>query len=835
MTPPPDRFPHLLLPRPAESDAFKSKGGGPKRSIPGRVRDVHGSRLKDQLAQAQIDAIARRQSGEAEANALGIVLSEGLYLEFDIVAGQEQSLKSLESEKQRGIELVAAYQVTKPPNMTLTRATVYVPRGQLGYFEGKIEKYLSENTKHGRPKNEALVASIEDIRLATLQSLWTDVAAELPPLAKRLWWEVWLRKGDEETLGRFRRDAEQLKLQVAEESLSFPERRVVLAYGTREQLSRSVELLDCIAELRQAKELASSFATMSPIEQAEWRDDLVRRLQPPPGNAPAVCLLDTGVNCQHPLISPALAEADVQAYDPTWPATDHRGHGTEMAGLALYGDLTEVLASRATVTLSHRLESVKILPPTGKNDPQLYGAITLGAIGKAELVAPNRPRAVCLTVTTTDFRDRGQPSSWSAELDQICSGAQDDQRRLLIVSAGNTDKEQRANYPGSNQTDGIHDPGQSWNALTVGAYTERVHIDGAGYDGWSPVAAGGELSPSSTTSCIWDRKKWPVKPDIVMEGGNIAKTPDGQADYVDSLQLLTTNWELLNKSFVVTGDTSAAAAQAARLAAMIQAQYPHYWPETVRALLVHSADWTAAMEAQCPGRSKQDERGLAWRLSHYGFGVPDSEKALFCAQNLLTLVAQDSLQPFELKDDGSYRSKEMNLHQLPWPKAELLALGEAPVQLRATLSYFIEPSPGRRGWNNRHRYASHGLRFGMQNPLERLADFRRRINAAAQAEDGAEESSRGDSIKWLLGPNLRHRGSLHADRWEGTAADLAQCENIAIYPVLGWWRERDHLGRGNRRARYALVISIQSPSATVDIYTPVAQQIQAVIASTVTT
>ena len=41
-------------------------------------------------------------------------------------------------------------------------------------------------------------------------------------------------------------------------------------------------------------------------------------------------------------------------------------------------------------------------------------------------------------------------------------------------------------------------------------------------------------------------------------------------------------------------------ALAARLATMVQAQYPALWPETVRALLVHSARWTDA--TACPSR-----------------------------------------------------------------------------------------------------------------------------------------------------------------------------------------------------------------------------------------
>ncbi len=137
-------------------------------------------------------------------------------------------------------------------------------------------------------------------------------------------------------------------------------------------MSRSVKLLNCIAELRKAKETADFFTAMDAIEQREWVDDLKNRVNPPPDDCPAACILDTGINNSHPLLIEVLDRSDMHAYDPSWNVTDHDGHGTEMAGLAVYGDLVEVMANAGPIELTHDLESVKIIPPHGQNPPHLY-------------------------------------------------------------------------------------------------------------------------------------------------------------------------------------------------------------------------------------------------------------------------------------------------------------------------------------------------------------------------------------------------------------------------------------------------------------------------------
>lgn len=812
-------LPHILVEHTARTEPYRHpRTSGPPPLLPPRDRETHGTKLLSRLDHLKQEA----ESMGREQAAFAVGIENGIYVEFESEPDFKLKIESLENAR-AGIELINVREVDSK-----TYAVCFVPEGKVSHFVKLIETYLEQETKKGKPRNRSLVESISDIRKAVLEALWTDDKSELPEDDDVCWWEVWLRTGDDRNAFSrfFREHAGRIGLHVTKHEIQFPDRTVVLASGTKTQMSRSVNLLNSIAELRKAKETADFFTMMTPPLQQAWVEDAVKRIEWPAVDSPSVCILDTGVNNGHPLLRTALESSDMHAYDPQWNVADHKGHGTEMAGLALHGDLTNVLASNSPITLRHRLESAKILPPQGQNPPELYGVITTESVARAEIVAPERNRAICMAVTTVDFRDQGKPSSWSATLDKLVSGADDNTRRLIFVSAGNTDPDFRHLYPNSNDTDQVHDPGQSWNALTVGAYTEKTHIDLTKYPSWIPIAPQADLSPCSCTSRIW-QKSWPIKPDIVMEGGNMAIDPGtGGADFVDSLGLLTTNWQFTQRSLVATGDTSAATALAARMSAMVMAEYPDYWPETIRGLMVHSAEWTEAMKQRFhPLQTRGQKETL---IRNCGFGVPSLERAMWSAHNALTLIAQDFLQPFD-RFDNQYRTRDLNLHYLPWPIEALEDLGGTPVEMKVTLSYFIEPNPARRGWTRKHRYMSHGLRFEVKTPTETVNQFRGRINEIARAEDLGTSRSRSDASRWFLGPDLRAVGSVHSDTWNGTAAELAQRGVVAVYPVIGWWRERHQLGKWGKSARYALIVSIKTPGTDVDVYTPVANLVRSVV------
>ncbi|MCY4666946.1 MAG: S8 family peptidase, partial [Rhodococcus sp.] len=713
-----------------------------------------------------------------------------------------------------------------------THATVFVPDGKLDHFERLIRAYLAEaRDKAGRRRdNQRLIDAIREIRAASLRALWTDSTDVYPtPDDGAVWWEVWLpvRRDRNATVAAFRERAGAQGMEVARGELIFPERTVLMVRTSVEEMQRSIVTLNNIAELRRPKETAEFFDSLERDEQAEWLEDFLGRARfAADGDGPPyACLLDTGINRSHPLLAPALDAADLHTVEPGWGTDDAVGHGTEMAGLALAGDLSNLLADTNPVDIEHRLESVKLIPwdrASGRG-PRHHGYLTVEAVARPEVTAPLRRRVFGMAVTARDDRDRGRPSAWSAAIDSLAVDfdGDGDNPRLLVVSAGNvSDSNAWPEYPDSNDTDGVHDPAQAWNALTVGACTDLVQITEPDTGDFSPIAPEGGLSPFSTTSVTWDRY-WPLKPDVVFEGGNAAKDRLSAVS-LSSLRLLTTHHVPTNRLFTTTNATSAATALASRFAAQIMAIYPGLRPETVRALIVHSAEWTDAMKVQFlpVGRtpSKADYLRLVQRC---GFGVPDIARARWSVENSLTMVVEERLHPFRRTGSNPPTLRDMHLHGLPWPRDVLEGLGATPVEMRVTLSYFIEPNPSRRGHRSRYRYESHGLHFEVKRPLESILEFRKRINLAARDEDeGTRRRTDGDPA-WLIGTRGRHRGSLHSDIWRGTAADLASRGVIAVYPTTGWWKTRPALERYDKAARYTMVVSIRAPEVDVDLYTEV--------------
>lgn len=105
------------------------------------------------------------------------------------------------------------------------------------------------------------------------------------------------------------------------------------------------------------------------------------------------------------------------------------------------------------------------------NKEELYGYITARAISLAEIENPDVNRSICMAITgNTNIEKDGRPSSWSGAIDSIVSGASDGERRLMLISAGNTNIDEISaakDYMIAIINHSVEDPGQAWNAITV--------------------------------------------------------------------------------------------------------------------------------------------------------------------------------------------------------------------------------------------------------------------------------------------------------------------------------------------------------------------------------
>lgn len=795
------------------------KGGG---SAP-RIRDAHAQLLQAQLSEA---FLTRDATAPVDPR---IDPPTGIYLEVEVRRGEKP--EGVLERKRDGVKVGATKQ--SPDQNTLV--ALFLPNDARPVLERILEDYRTGPLVGAKqsPPNKDRVEPIEAIRLARLETFWTDDVDALPDDPQDvIWWEVWCHKGMEAQLDTI---VQKLGARAADADhrLFFPETTVIPVLATRATIELMLFATAGIAELRRATTTPSIFLEAGKQEQLEWTDDLAERTVWPGRESPAVCILDTGVNRAHALIEPALAPAHTIAVIEEWGGNDdgggHVGHGTAMAGLALHGDLVHALQKAGSIELLHRLESVKILPPPGQpsTDPKSYGSNTQSAISRIEIVEPDGKRAFCMAVTN-DSVAGSKPTTWSAAVDQIAAGAmpgdeEDAPRRLIFVSAGNAP-------PVMNMADlldadqhPIEDPAQAWNAITVGAYTDKIVVDDAGYDDWTPLASAGDLSPFTRTSTLWP-SRMPIKPEIVMEGGNRGVSPSGiELLSLESLGLLTTGPNVGAHPLVPFSATSAATAQASRLAAQLMALHPDYWPETIRALIIHSAEWTDVMLATIQNAPNKTARCAL--LRRFGYGVPDFDRASMSASNHVALVTQNTIKPFKLAK-GDRRFRDCHFYRLPWPTELLERLGAQDVRLKITLSYYIAPNPGMSASIDPQRYQSYGLRFDLRRPLETMTQFVERVNPLERENPRQRVPVVQDDQHWRFGPSNISAGSLHCDEWVGPAAQLAARNIICVKPVMGWWRSRGSAAECNAEARYALTATISTPDLDIDLHTPISTLIE---------
>jgi Subtilase family len=804
------------------STEFRAIGGGTEKGIPPiENRDAHAAKLAVGLnrAVAQMDAYrAAQKDAGVPANKRGSPITVEGRPNVQLRVGQARSGGGF------ALLNVRRHSSVNPESGEDTdQATFFVTPGTLETFRRNLESYgawsdpFSGNTINifdeddddgsGRPRRFKLFESAAQIRATTLLDLWTDRLDRYPRQKGDYEWEIWTRADFQDS---FDRVLGVLGLRSYGHPSVFVDTVVRSVIATPAQVAQVVQASAAVVGLRSASTFVSSDLGVGPRDPAATIHAVTGRVRWPHSGSPVVSLLDTGVQSRHPLLAGASPAKRRFTAEPFWGVEDHHGHGTQMAGIVLYGDLATVPKDRSPVDVVPRLESVVVTAPA--NAPPVPAR---DAIKRAVEAVEDEPatRVFCLAQTAAGEATDGLPTSTSSVLDLLAYG-DGNATRLFCVAVGNvphSDAEpyQVGYYADRNTQFGIQAPAQALNALSVGAVTLKT----ARTPGQKTVAGVGDLSPTSRTAQSWS-KLHAHKPDIVMEGGNFLVDEDRVFCRPSPAHLvLTTARSKLPATLSLVGETSAATAACAGLASRLLARYPRFRMETVRALMVHVAEWTPVMKAQfevavAAGVSKPEAFGIL--ISRFGWGKPDEARLFESASHALTLIAEDTLRPYRSDSGSSLPLREMKYFKLPWPKASLRALGATNIEMRCTLSYFVEPDPHAADRDRIERYPSHRLRFDVKRFGESDAQAQARVNELAPAANPAASTS---DDGWVLGVVNRHRGTLHHDVWRGPAHQLVERDGISVHPVRGWWGDTRSFERYDREVNFSLVVSIRTPEA----------------------
>lgn len=771
---------HIFLKdRIAESLPYIPKQLGGGNDLPERNRFEHADNVRRQYE----EAVAHAKSAIKDRLSQNLPVADGVYLKFDI---RKDFLPSSLPSKE-GVTLL---KTSLPDENGNVDVTFFVEDSKETWFTKRIDKYEDPTKDTAKaPRYASLIQPIENVETADILDLYTSSEAfDFIPEDIVRPYEVWIAKGS-------RYDSADIgsvfsSLNIGYEScnvLSFDAVDIWLVNATKQQLRDLPMALGLIEGIRPYH--APSVLKSSHEESRIW-SELIRNeiALTQRQNMQRIGLLDSGVNNAHILLSSFLPDDRLKSVIAVADNIDRSFHGTSMAGLALFGDLSHVIHQSGPIEMTHDLASVKIFEEG--HSSEFYGVVIEEAISESSAMKAN---IMCLAVTDQEtFNGEATSSSSALDLSIYNQGKCD---RLVVVSAGNVEINDvdSSNPLESTKANAILSPAQAWNALTVGAYTEKCRTDDTAY---TALASPGAPSPYTRSSYSWHKAR--IKPDIVLEGGNVAYHPVYKNVGHDNLSLMTTSQDL-NVSLESFYATSAATALAARLAARIKAEYPNLSMLSVRALMVHSAQWTSQMKRI---------GNIDDRMSICGYGVPNEYIALRSDDKYATVIFENEIVPFKGGDSGNTVFNEFHFYDMPWPVHLFETMNDELVRIRITLSYYVEPSPGEGGWRDKYRYPSASLRFDLKTATETRDEFLRRYIKSD------ERALPGDSKRWAIGIKRRKNATVQSDWIECTASELAACNQIAVFPGRGWWKERKLANVANR-IKYSLIISIESSKTEI--------------------
>jgi hypothetical protein len=502
---------------------------------------------------------------------------------------------------------------------------------------------------------------------------------------------------------------------------------------------------------------------VSGINYSQMNFDIARlpdKITSPPEDSAKVCILDSGINTNHPLLRVAIAENS--SFVSGEEADDEAGHGTAVAGIALYGDL-EAATNSNYWKPEFWLYGGKILSLDRNTQQTRYDEKTIEATleSAVKYFATERGcRIFNLSIGNNNSPYDGQHIKGIAYvLDRLAR----EYNVLFVVSAGNFNGTEnppipkdswREEYPKylSCPESVIIDPAPALNVITVGSLARHnAHENEQKYPEIHALTPASERQPSPFTR-HGPSVKGAMKPDLVATGGNVASPlrTEGKQWQADArgMGVLCLNHEFIGKTlFKEISGTSFAAPYITHLAARLLNEYPSSSANMLRAMLVNHA----SIPNECSGiftaddikeHKKNNKSDLERDV--LGYGAIDTDALFRSSEYAVVLHSENTI-----KDDTH------QFFELPLP-SEFLRSQSAKRELRVSLAH----SPAVR--TTRIDYVATKIFFKLVKGIS-LAEVERSFNFDLKKETKTRSDDAVD--KRDVTSQARSKGTVQSSVW----------------------------------------------------------------------
>lgn len=406
-------------------------------------------------------------------------------------------------------------------------------------------------------------------------------------------------------------------------------------------------------------------------------------LESPAADAPKICIIDSGIQENHPLLKAAVDHENCRSWVPnqrdlTADKVQGGGHGTRVAGAFLYPQgipltpkpnaIAWIQNARVLDNQCHLSKKLRV-PETLTNIVTFYHGQTGTRLFNHSIASLSPCRVTYM-------------SAWAATIDYL--SWQND--ILFIVAAGNIQVNRGAGLSLSRRTleeysqagiaypdyllkasARIGNPAQSFQALTVGSISHTTYNK----EFKRSVAEANHPSAFSCTGYgIWDS----IKPDVVEYGGDFAIDSETQPNFSTPAEICP---ELVRTTEggapPIASDsigTSFAAPKVAHIAAALEAAFPEASCLMYRALIVQSA--------RLPEWTNDPQVNLSDAIRMMGYGLPNLARAIGNTDDRITLITQE---------EKFIHARQAHIYQVGIPPELQSPAEDFDIRVEITLSY----------------------------------------------------------------------------------------------------------------------------------------------------